>query len=75
MGYGLEVEISTARPRDLLTAPTSSIPTRPANGRAGADVLVPHMGLTTGGRSAPESGTTLDEGAVRVQAMPTRPSG
>ena len=55
MGFGLEVDmIRLAHERDLLTAPyVCSMPrrTRPRYSlrRAGADVLVPHMGLTTGG--------------------------
>jgi predicted TIM-barrel enzyme len=36
--------------------------------RAGADVLVPHMGLTTGGTIGSRSGISLDEAVARVQA-------
>jgi predicted TIM-barrel enzyme len=36
---------------------------------AGADVLVPHMGLTTGGAIGAESAKTLDESVKLVQAM------
>ena len=60
MGYGLEVEmIRLARELELLTAPyvfTESPSARSPWPQAGADVLVPHMGLTTGGqhrRAAP----------------------
>jgi predicted TIM-barrel enzyme len=36
--------------------------------QAGADVLVPHMGLTTGGTIGSRSGISLDEAVERVQA-------
>src|SRR6187551_2593752 len=51
MGYGLEVDaIRIAHELDLLTAPyVFSDDDATAMAEAGADVLVPHMGLTTGG--------------------------
>ena len=54
MGYGLEVDlVRAARELDLLTAPYVFTPEDArAMAAAGADVLVPHMGLTTSGRSA-----------------------
>ena len=39
---------------------------------AGADVLVPHMGLTTGGTIGAQTGLTLDEAVERVQALRRR---
>ncbi len=71
MGYGLEVDmIRLARERDLLTAPYVFTPDEAvAMAEAGADVLVPHMGLTTGGAIGAESAKTLDESVVLVQAM------
>ena len=50
MGYGLEVEmIRAAHELDLLTAPyVFDEDEARAMAEAGADVLVPHMGLTTG---------------------------
>lgn len=36
---------------------------------AGADVLVPHMGLTTKGAISASTALTLEESAKRVQAM------
>jgi predicted TIM-barrel enzyme len=36
---------------------------------AGADVLVPHMGLTTGGTIGAETAMTLDQAVERVQAL------
>ena len=71
MGYGLEVEmIREARAQDLLTAPyVFTEDEARAMAEAGADVLVPHMGLTTGGAIGAESALTLDEAVARVQAL------
>jgi predicted TIM-barrel enzyme len=71
MGYGLEVEmIRTARGLDLLTAPyVFTEDEARAMADAGADVLVPHMGLTTGGSIGAQTGMTLDEAIERVQAL------
>ena len=71
MGYGLEVEmIRAARELDLLTAPYVFTPEDArAMAEAGADVLVPHMGLTTGGTIGAETAKTLDECVELVQAM------
>jgi predicted TIM-barrel enzyme len=71
MGYGLEVEmIRRARELDLLTAPyVFTEDEARAMADAGADVLVPHMGLTTGGSIGAETALTLDEAVERVQAL------
>jgi predicted TIM-barrel enzyme len=71
MGYGLEVEmIKAARDRDLLTAPyIFSVQEATAMAEAGADVLVPHMGLTTGGAIGAGTARTLDECIPLIQAM------
>ncbi len=71
MGYGLEVDmIRRAHEKDLLTAPYVFTPEEAmAMAEAGADVLVPHMGLTTGGAIGAESAKTLDESVGLVQAM------
>ena len=71
MGYGLEVEmIKAAHERDLLTAPyVFSVEDATAMADAGADVLVPHMGLTTGGAIGAETAKTLDECVPLIQAM------
>jgi predicted TIM-barrel enzyme len=37
--------------------------------RAGADILVPHMGLTTKGSIGAQTALTLDQAVERVQAM------
>jgi predicted TIM-barrel enzyme len=71
MGYGLEVDmIRTARELDLLTAPYVFAPEdATAMAEAGADVLVPHMGLTTGGTIGAETAKTLDDCVVLIQEM------
>lgn len=71
MGYGLEVDmIRMARERDLLTCPYVFDPeSARAMTEAGADVLVPHMGLTTKGSIGAATALTLDESAERVQEM------
>ncbi len=71
MGYGLEVEmIRLAHAKDMLTAPYVFTPDEAvAMAEAGADVLVPHMGLTTGGAIGADSAKTLDESVVLVQSM------
>ena len=71
MGYGLEVEmIRAARDLDLLTCPYVFTPDDArAMTEAGADVLVPHMGLTTSGTIGAQTAKTLDESVELVQAM------
>src|SRR5919109_2155020 len=71
MGFGLEVDmIRLAHERDFLTAPYVFQPEQAtAMARAGADILVPHMGLTTGGAIGAESAKTLDESVDLIQAM------
>jgi predicted TIM-barrel enzyme len=71
MGYGLEVEmIREAHKLDMLTCPYVFTPEEArAMAEAGADVLVPHMGLTTKGAIGAGTAVTLEEAAQRVQAM------
>ena len=71
MGYGLEVEmIGAAHKLGLLTCPyVFDEDSARAMAEAGADVLVPHMGLTTSGAIGAQTALTLDEAAERVQAM------
>ncbi|GAC1408057.1 MAG: phosphoenolpyruvate hydrolase family protein [Ktedonobacteraceae bacterium] len=71
MGFGLEVDmIRIAHDMDLLTAPYAFNPDEArALAKAGADVLVPHMGLTTKGNIGAHTALTLEESAKRVQAM------
>jgi predicted TIM-barrel enzyme len=71
MGYGLEVDmIRAARQRDILTAPYVFDPEQAAEmAEAGADVLVPHMGLTTGGAIGAQGTRTLDDCVQLIQQM------
>jgi predicted TIM-barrel enzyme len=71
MGFDLEVEmIHTAHELDLLTAPYVFNPDEArAMAQAGADVLVPHMGLTTKGSIGAHTALTLDQCVERIQAM------
>jgi predicted TIM-barrel enzyme len=71
MGYSVEVDmIGTAHELDLLTAPYVFTPEEAvAMTEAGADVLVPHMGLTTGGAIGASTAKTLDESVGLIQAM------
>ncbi|MEQ4778986.1 phosphoenolpyruvate hydrolase family protein [Providencia huaxiensis] len=63
MGYGLEVEmIRLAHDKDLLTTPyVFSAEDAIAMTKAGADIIVPHMGLTTGGNIGAETTLTLKD--------------
>jgi predicted TIM-barrel enzyme len=71
MGFGLEVEmIRQARELDLLTCPyVFDEDEARAMAEAGADVLVPHMGLTTSGSIGAKTAFTLEESVGRVQVM------
>ncbi len=71
MSYLLEVEmIRLAHELDLLTCPYVFNPDEARlMAQAGADVLVPHMGLTTKGAIGAHTALTLEESARRVQAM------
>ena len=71
MGYDLEVEmIAAASELGLLTSPYVFDPeSAEAMARAGADVLVPHMGLTTKGTIGAHTAKTLDECVEEIQAM------
>ncbi len=71
MGFGLEVDmIQMAHDMDLLTAPYAFNPDEARElAKAGADVLVPHMGLTTKGNIGAHTALTLEESVKRVQAM------
>jgi predicted TIM-barrel enzyme len=71
MGYGSEVEmIRLAAERGLLTAPyVFDVESAEAMTRAGADVLVPHMGLTTKGSIGAQTAKTLDDCVELIQGM------
>ncbi|AVF73918.1 MULTISPECIES: phosphoenolpyruvate hydrolase family protein [Vibrio] len=61
MGYSIEVDmISKAHQKGLLTTPyVFSKEDAIAMAKAGADIIVPHMGLTTGGNIGAETALTL----------------
>ena len=63
MGYGLEVDlIRMAREKNLLTTPyVFSDEDAKAMAEAGADIIVCHMGLTTGGAIGADTSKTLDD--------------
>lgn len=71
MGYGLEVDmIRQAHDMNILTTPYCFNPDEAtAMAKAGADILIPHMGLTTKGSIGAETALTLDQSAKHVQAM------
>jgi predicted TIM-barrel enzyme len=71
MGFGLEVDlIRTAHELGMLTTPYCfNEEEAAAMAKAGADILIPHMGLTTKGTIGAASALTLAESARRVQAM------
>jgi predicted TIM-barrel enzyme len=71
MGFELEVEmIREARALNLLTCPyVFTEDEARAMAQAGADVLIPHMGLTTKGSIGARSAMTLEQAAQRVQAL------
>lgn len=71
MGFDKEVEmVYLAHQLDMLTCPyVFDEDQAVAMAEAGADVLVPHMGLTTKGAIGAETAITLDESAERIQQM------
>jgi predicted TIM-barrel enzyme len=71
MGYDKEVAmIALAREMEMLTCPyVHNVEEAVAMAKAGADVLVPHVGLTTKGMIGARSALSLAEAATRVQAM------
>lgn len=71
MSYQLEVEtIAAARELDLLTTPyVFNTDEAERMTEAGADIIVAHMGLTTGGAIGAETAKTLDDCVREVQAI------
>jgi predicted TIM-barrel enzyme len=71
MGYGLEVEmIAHAHSLDLLTTPyVFNTGEAAAMTQAGADIIVAHMGVTTGGAIGATSGKSLDACAGEIAAI------
>ena len=80
MGYGLEVDmIRAAHELDLLTTPYVFNPDEArAMTEAGADIVVAHMGVTTGGAIGATSATSLEDcvpviDAIAEAALSVRP--
>ncbi|MFN4258313.1 MAG: phosphoenolpyruvate hydrolase family protein [Gemmataceae bacterium] len=71
MGFELEVNmIREAHALGLLTCPyVFTVEEAKAMAGAGADVLIPHMGLTTKGSIGAKTALTLEEAAQRVQEL------
>jgi predicted TIM-barrel enzyme len=71
MGFGLEVDmIRQAHELGMLTTPYAfNDDEAAAMAKAGADILIPHMGLTTKGMIGARTALTLDDCARRIQAM------
>lgn len=71
MGYGLEVDmVERARAKDLLTTPYVFKPSDAVDmAKAGADVIVAHMGLTTGGSIGAETALTLEDCVGKINAI------
>ena len=74
MGFGLEVDmIRMAHAKDMLTTPyVFSEDDAIAMTEAGADVIVCHMGLTTGGAIGADTAKTLDDCVDLINAWSKR---
>jgi predicted TIM-barrel enzyme len=70
MSYGLEVDmIAAARAKDMLTTPyVFNADEAAAMAGAGADLIVCHLGLTTGGSIGAETALRLEDCPARVDA-------
>ncbi len=71
MGYGLEVDlVRLARAKDMLTTPyVFSVEDAKAMTEAGADIVVAHMGLTTGGSIGADTALTLEACVEKINAI------
>lgn len=71
MGFGLEVDmIALAHGLDLLTTPyVFNTDEAIAMTRAGADIIVAHMGVTTGGTVGATSAKSLDDCVAEIDAI------
>lgn len=71
MGFGLEVDmIAAAHKLDLLTTPYVFNPDEAkAMAKAGADIVVAHMGVTTGGSIGATSAKSLDDCVKEIDAI------
>ena len=71
MGFGLEVDmVAAAHAVDLLTTPYVFTPDEArAMTRAGADLIVAHMGVTTGGEVGARAAKSLDQCVTEIAAI------
>ena len=71
MGFGPEIDmIRMANELDLLTSPyVFDIEQAKEMAAAGADILVPHMGLTTSGTIGAQTALTLEESDKKVEEL------
>src|SRR5438128_1864574 len=71
MGFGLEVDmIAEAHKLDLLTTPYVFNPDEAvAMTKAGADIIVAHMGVTTGGAIGAKAAKSLEQCADEIAAI------
>jgi len=71
MGYGIEVDmIAQAHALDMLTTPYVFNPDEAvAMTKAGADVIVAHMGVTTGGMIGADSAVSLDACVAEIDVI------
>lgn len=71
MGFATEVEmVRLAHEMDLVTTPYVFNPEEAKQmANAGADVVVAHMGLTTGGKIGAETGKSLDQCVEDIKAI------
>jgi predicted TIM-barrel enzyme len=69
--YAAEVEcVRLARERELMTTPYCFVPEEAEDmAKAGADIIVAHMGLTTGGMIGAQSGKNLENCVERIRAI------
>ncbi|MEM7059108.1 MAG: phosphoenolpyruvate hydrolase family protein [Pseudomonadota bacterium] len=70
MGYQHEIDVvAMAHQKDMLTTPyVFSTEDAAAMAKAGADIIVCHIGLTTGGSIGAETATTLEQVPAKVDA-------
>ncbi|HZY79874.1 MAG TPA: phosphoenolpyruvate hydrolase family protein [Cyclobacteriaceae bacterium] len=71
MSYQLEIDcVKAAHDLDLLTTPyVFNTTDAAAMTKAGADIIVAHMGLTTSGKIGAKTAKTMDECVVEIQAI------
>ncbi len=71
MGYAMEVDlVRLARSKDMLTTPyVFSVDDARTMTEAGADIIVAHMGLTTGGTIGADTALTLQDCVGEINAI------